>query len=46
MPPPIADVTEPEPRLVAAFAAARQRFKSLYQALKPEFAKAAAERAP
>jgi xylulokinase len=40
--PPIADVTPPEPRLTEAFAAARERFVSLYQALKPEFAKAGA----
>jgi xylulokinase len=45
-PPPIADVTEPEPRLVEAFAATRERFISLYGALRPEFAKAAAARAP
>ena len=45
-PPPIADVTAPEPFLVDAFAAARERFISLYRALKPEFAKAAAARAP
>jgi xylulokinase len=44
--PPIADVTPPEPRLAEAFAVARGRFVSLYQALKPEFARAGAARAP
>ncbi len=41
-PPEIADVTAPEPALVEAFAGLRQRFVSLYRALKPEFAKAGA----
>jgi xylulokinase len=40
-PPEIADVTEPEPALVEAFAAKRVRFKALYRALKGEFAAAA-----
>jgi len=35
--PEIADVTEPDPKLAAQFAAQRERFKALYQALKPEF---------
>ena len=39
--PPIADVTEPEPGLVDAFAAARERFMRLYRVLRPEFAAAA-----
>ena len=39
--PPIADVTEPEPRLVDAFAAAHARFARLYTVLRPEFAVAA-----
>ena len=38
---PIADVTEPEPDLVAAFAAAHERFARLYRVLRPEFAAAA-----
>jgi xylulokinase len=38
--PEIADVTEPEPALVEAFAAKRERFRALYAALKPEFAAA------
>jgi xylulokinase len=38
-PPEIADVAAPEPALVEAFAAARERFVSLYGALKPEFAR-------
>ncbi|THD42018.1 MAG: xylulokinase [Bradyrhizobium sp.] len=42
--PPVADVTRPEPRLVEAFAAARERFGDLYRTLKPEFAKSAAGR--
>jgi xylulokinase len=41
-PPAIEDVTEPEPSLVAAFAAKRVRFQALYAALKGEFAAAAA----
>jgi xylulokinase len=44
-PPAIADIAAPEPALVEAFAAARERFVSLYGALKPEFAKAAKTRA-
>ena len=38
---PIADVTEPEPDLVDAFAAAHERFARLYRVLRPEFAAAA-----
>jgi xylulokinase len=45
-PPAIADVTPPEPALVEAFAGARERFVSLYRALKPEFAKAGASASP
>ena len=45
-PPDIADVTPPDPALVEAFASARARFVSLYRALKPEFAKAAAPASP
>jgi xylulokinase len=41
-PPPIIDVAEPDPALAAAFAGVRERFASLYRALKPEFSKAAA----
>jgi xylulokinase len=40
--PPTIDVTEPDPALAAAFAGVRERFASLYRALKPEFSKAAA----
>ena len=40
--PPILDVVKPEPALANAFAGARERFASLYRALKPEFSKAAA----
>ena len=36
-PPEIADVTEPEPPLAEMFAAQRQRFTALYQAVKAEF---------
>ena len=36
-PPKIADETEPEAGLLAAFAAQRRRFKALYEAVKPEF---------
>ena len=36
-PPQILDVTEPEPELLAAFAAQRKRFKALYEAVKSEF---------
>jgi len=35
--PPILDVAAPEPALVDAFAARRERFVSLYRALRPEF---------
>ena len=35
--PEIADVTEPEPELMAAFAKQRERFRALYAAVKPEF---------
>lgn len=38
--PEVADVIEPEPALVEAFAAKRVRFQALYRALKPEFAAA------
>jgi xylulokinase len=41
-PPPILDVAPPDPALAAAFAASRERFASLYRALKPEFSKAVA----
>ena len=37
-PPPLLDVTTPEPALVEAFAKRRVRFQSLYHALKGEFA--------
>ncbi len=37
LPPEIADITEPDPELAAKFAQARERFKRLYAALKPEF---------
>jgi xylulokinase len=40
---PIADVTEPEPQLVDAFAAAHERFARLYRVLRPEFAAAAGQ---
>jgi xylulokinase len=36
-PPPVADVTAPEPALVAAFRPRIERFRSLYRALAPEF---------
>jgi xylulokinase len=36
-PPPIADVTEPDPELAAMFAAQRPRFQSLYRAVRDEF---------
>ena len=36
-PPQIADVTEPEPGLAAAFAQQRRRFTALYAAVKAEF---------
>jgi xylulokinase len=36
-PPKIADVTKPDPELAAMFAAQRQRFKALYEAVKGEF---------
>jgi xylulokinase len=37
-PPEVADVTEPDPDLAAAFKPRMERFRSLYRALKPEFA--------
>jgi xylulokinase len=37
--PALRDVTGPEPALAEAFAGARARFRSLYRALKPEFAR-------
>jgi xylulokinase len=37
LPPEIADVTEPDPDLGAKFARQRERFKALYEAVKPEF---------
>ena len=40
--PPILDVTKPDPALASAFAGVRERFASLYRALKPEFSKASA----
>jgi xylulokinase len=36
-PPPIADVTEPDPELASMFAAQRPRFQSLYGAVRDEF---------
>ncbi len=42
-PPAIVDVSAPEPHLAEAFAASRQRFVTLYRALKPEFARASAQ---
>ncbi len=36
-PPEIADATAPEPKLAAAFARQRERFKALYTAVKAEF---------
>ena len=42
LPPPIVDVVKPDPGLAAAFTRTHERFASLYRALKPEFAKAAA----
>jgi xylulokinase len=36
-PPPIADATDPDPALVAAFRPRIERFRSLYRALAPEF---------
>jgi xylulokinase len=42
--PDIADVTAPDPALAEAFASVRERFASLYRALKPEFPRAAADR--
>jgi xylulokinase len=41
-PPETLDATEPDPGLADAFASRRERFQSLYRALRPEFAKAAA----
>jgi len=40
-PPPIADVTQPDPALVAVFRPRIERFRSLYRALAPEFRAAA-----
>ncbi len=37
VPPEIADVTEPDPELAEKFARARERFKALYAAVKPDF---------
>jgi xylulokinase len=37
LPPEIADVTEPDPKLADLFARQRERFKALYAAVKPEF---------
>jgi xylulokinase len=37
-PPPVADETPPEPKLVEAFALQIERFRALYRALAPEFA--------
>ena len=36
-PPQVLDVTHPDPELAASFARARDSFRSLYSALKPEF---------
>ena len=38
-PPEVADVTEPDPRLAAMFAAQRERFTALYAAVKAQFRK-------
>ncbi len=38
-PPETLDITAPEPGLSEAFAARREKFQSLYRALKPEFAR-------
>jgi xylulokinase len=38
-PPEIADITEPDPKLAAMFAAQRERFTALYAAVKAEFRK-------
>ena len=43
-PPDVADVAAPDPALAQAFARARERFVSLYRALRPEFLRAAADR--
>jgi xylulokinase len=40
-PPPILDVTEPDPRLAHAYAERLESFRSLYAALKPEFPRTA-----
>jgi xylulokinase len=40
-PPPVADRTEPDPALLAAFRPRIERFRSLYRALAPEFRAAA-----
>jgi xylulokinase len=37
--PEIADVTEPDPKLADLFARQRERFKALYEAVRPEFRK-------
>jgi xylulokinase len=37
--PEIADVTEPDPKLAALFSRQRERFKALYEAVRPEFRK-------
>jgi xylulokinase len=37
LPPEIADVTEPDPKLAAMFSAERKRFKALYSAVREEF---------
>ncbi len=42
--PDVADVAAPDAALVEAFAGVRERFASLYRALKPEFVKAGAAR--
>ena len=44
LPPEIADVTAPEPKLAAMFAAQRERFKALYGAAKEEFPRPAPPR--
>ncbi len=44
--PDIADVATPDPGLAEAFGDARERFDSLYRALRPEFLKAATARRP
>jgi xylulokinase len=39
LPPQIADVTEPDPKLADLFGRQRERFAALYGALKPEFSR-------